>query len=116
MEHRELVDMILQILEQKKADRIEEISVTQKTTLADTFVVCSGSSTTQVHSLADELQYQIGQKAGIKPQRVEGQESNKWLLLDYGSVIVHIFNQDERDFYDLDNMWHDLQIQEDIVK
>lgn len=115
MEHQALVDLIMEILEQKKAEKIEKIAVTEKTTLADTFIVCNGSSTTQVHSLADEVQYRLHEQ-GIRAQRVEGQESNKWILLDYGSIIVHIFNRDERDFYDLDSMWQDLQKSEDIVR
>ncbi|MGN1108305.1 MAG: ribosome silencing factor, partial [Oscillospiraceae bacterium] len=76
------------------------------TILANYFVIASASSTTQVKALADEVEYQLGEK-GVKPKSIEGYQSQNWIVLDYYDVIVHVFLEETRDFYQLERLWAD---------
>jgi len=96
------------ILDNKKALRINVIKIDDISSLADYFVIGSGTSSTHVRSLADELEEKL-KEAGAVPARIEGYRSNSWILLDYGSVVIHVFTQEARDFYDLDRLWADGQ-------
>ncbi len=93
-------------LDEKKAERVNVIKIEDISSLADYFVLATGISTTHVRSLADELEEKVKTEDGAMP-RVEGYRSNSWILLDYGNVVVHIFTQEARDFYDLDRLWAD---------
>ena len=75
-----------------------------KTPIADYFVLCTGSSTTQIKGLSDEVEYRTGLR-GLAPLGVEGRGNVSWVLLDYGAVIVHIFSQQAREFYNLDKLY-----------
>lgn len=92
------------ILDSRKAEDIVMIDVRESTILADYFVVCSGRSTTHTRTLADELMEKLD-KDGIHKQRIEGYREGRWIVLDYGDVIVHIFHKDERAFYDIERLW-----------
>lgn len=105
MEAKELSERIVSILENRKALDIENIAVREKTSLADYFVICSATSLTHVKTLADELEFQLARENGIQPLGTEGRSSGRWILLDYETVIVHIFLAEERSFYDLDQLW-----------
>lgn len=96
-------------LDSKKALDIKLLSVGSKTVLADWFVVATGTSSTHIRTLADETEFAVGEKLGIKPLRVEGFSDNAWTLIDYGSVVVHIFTAAARDFYKLEKLWEDAQ-------
>ncbi|ADC91536.1 ribosome silencing factor [Mageeibacillus indolicus] len=100
-----LKDIIVNILDAKKASDIECIDVTDKTTLGDYFIIVSGTSVPHVKSLADEVEYKLKQDWQVLPLHVEGQASGRWILLDYGDVIVHVFHKEEREFYSLDKLW-----------
>lgn len=114
MEPLELATTIAKVLDSKKAKDIKVLKVHDLTVLADYFVLASGTSTTQVGALNDEVDFQLGEK-GIQPQRVEGAATRNWILLDYGSVIVHIFYPEAREFYALEHMWADAdEIQVDL--
>lgn len=102
----ELAKKAAEILDDKKAMRLNIIDIEKISSLADYFVIVNGTSSTHVRSLADELEEKL-KAAGIAPVRVEGYRSNSWVLLDYGSVVAHIFTQEARDFYDLDRLWAD---------
>ena len=96
----------VRILEDKKAVDIEVIDISKLTTLADYFVICSGTSSTHVRALTDELE--LGMEAsGFKCLRKEGCETAKWVLIDFGDLIVHIFQQEYREFYDIERIWSD---------
>ena len=73
---------------------------------ADYFVIATGNNNTHVRALADELEEKL-KGEGLPPARVEGYRSNSWILLDWGNVVIHIFTQEGRDFYDLDHLWAD---------
>lgn len=93
---------IVKILDSKKALDLKLILVREQTPLADYFVICSANSTTQLRSLADEVEFQMKQKFDIDC-KTEGRDG--WILLDFASVIVHVFTKDARDFYKLDKLW-----------
>lgn len=101
---KELALKIALFLDNKKALNVKVLAITEQTIIADYFVIAAGTSTTHVNSLADEVEFQLGQE-NIQPARVEGQHSGSWILLDYSSVIVHIFSNEQRDFYKLEKLW-----------
>ena len=96
---------IAKILDTKKARDVKIIKVTEKTVIADYFVIAAGNSSTQVKSLADEVEYVLSQEQGIKPTSIEGRGLGNWILLDYDSVIVHVFGNQAREFYNLEKLW-----------
>ena len=108
MESKELAIRIAKILDKKKAEGLKVLSIQDLTVLADYFVIASGTSSTHVRSLADEVEFQLGQQ-GVEPQRVDGYEARNWILMDYGGVIVHIFYPEARSYYDLEHLWADAQ-------
>ena len=97
---------IAKILDKKKAQDVRVLKVDSLTVLTDYFVIASGTSTTQVGSLADEVEYELSQ-SGIESHTTEGFDSKNWVLLDYSSVIVHIFVPNTRTYYDLEHLWAD---------
>ena len=108
MEALELAKTIVKVLDGKKAHDMKLLKVRDLTVLADYFVIASGNSTTQVGALFDEVDFQMG-KQGIEPLRVEGASTKNWVLLDYGSVVVHIFYPEAREFYALERLWADAE-------
>ncbi|ABN52470.1 MAG TPA: ribosome silencing factor [Hungateiclostridium thermocellum] len=106
MESRELVEKIVSILEEKKAKDLNIIDIREISILADYFVICSGTSTTHIKTLADEVEEKM-LEAGIELLHKEGYNSARWILLDYGEVVVHIFHEEDRQFYNLERLWAD---------
>lgn len=105
-ESRDLAVRIAKILDSKKAQDVRVLKVRDLTVLTDYFVIASGTSTTQVAALADEVEFQLSQQ-GVKPYNAEGYDSKNWVLLDYSSVIVHVFVPNTRTYYDLEHLWAD---------
>lgn len=103
----ELMKEIVNILDKKKAIDIKAIRTTEVTIVSDYFIIASGTSVTHTRSLADDVEYEMG-KLGVKPQNIEGRATG-WILLDYGSVLVHIFQADMREYYNLERLWSDAQ-------
>lgn len=101
-----LAKEICAILSSKKAEDIVMIDVEEKTTLCDYFVIASGHSATQVKSLCDNLEEKMSEK-GVEPRRTEGTKEGRWGVLDYGDVIVHVFNDESRLFYHLERLWEE---------
>lgn len=108
MESLQLATRIARVLDNKKAAGVKVLKVRDLTVLADYFVIASGSSSTQVKALAEEVEFQLEQQ-GVKPLRTEGYDSKSWILLDYGTVIAHVFYPEARDFYDLEHLWADAE-------
>lgn len=104
----ELAHAIFDILDAKKAQKIRVLRVEDQTVLADYFVLCTGNSSTQVKSLGGEVEYKIGLR-GVDPLHFEGRDNNNWVVLDYASVIVHVFSRESRDFYNLDKLYGDCE-------
>lgn len=105
-ESEELAKKICAFLSSKKAADIIMIDVAEKTTLCDFFVVASGHSATQVKALCDNLEEKLS-KESMEPRRTEGTKEGRWGVLDYGDVIVHIFNDESRLFYHLERLWEE---------
>lgn len=104
MEAKEFAKNVCQILSDHKAEDIISIDLKGKTEVADYYVVASGRSMTHTRALIEHVEYEID-KLGIAPIRREGVREGRWAVLDYGDVIVHIFNDESRLFYHLESLW-----------
>ncbi len=98
---------ICKALSTRKAKGIVYLAVEDKTSVCDYFVICGGSSKTQVKSLAENLEEKMRKEYELVPRRLEGVREGRWAVLDYSDVIVHIFGDQERDFYNLERLWED---------
>ena len=107
MTSKEKVLLICKYLSSKKAKGIVYIAVEHKTSLCDYFVVAGGTSKTHVKSLGESLEELLDKQHGLVPRRSEGVREGRWAVLDYADVIVHIFGDEERDFYNLERLWED---------
>ncbi len=92
----------------RKALGLVVLDVRELTSVADAFIICSGRSNRQVTAIAEFIQIEL-KKAGIKPLSVEGKKEGLWVLLDYGHVIIHVFYESVRNFYDLEGLWVDAK-------
>ena len=106
MKSEVLKDEIISLLESKKAEDIVAIDLRKKVDFADFFVICSTHSTRHAQGLADFVMLEL-EKLGIKPIGVEGLELGQWIVLDYNTVVVHIFYQPVRELYALEELWMD---------
>ena len=103
-----LAQAIADILDNKKAKDVKVIKVGDKTIIADYFVLANGNTSTHVRSLADEVEFKLTQ-AGVEAIRRDGGSGADWRVLDYASVIVHIFDREAREFYKLDKLYADFE-------
>ncbi|MBP0966583.1 MAG: ribosome silencing factor [Oscillospiraceae bacterium] len=106
MTTQEKLEKIVKILDSKKAEDIQVIGITNLTIIADYFVIATGTSTTQVKSLADEVDFQLGE-LGVEARGIEGVRAASWIVLDYGDIVVHVFYRDTRAEYQLERLWAD---------
>lgn len=106
MTTQEKLEKIVQTLDKKKAEDIRVIGITNLTIIADYFIIATGTSTTQVKALADEVEYQLSQ-SGVEPKGSEGYRSSTWIVLDYADIVVHVFYRDTRNEYQLERLWAD---------
>ena len=106
MDSNILVKEIAKVLDEKKAIDIVAIKTEEVTIVSDYFIIASGTSNTHAKSLADDVEYEIKTRFDIDPEHIEGRATG-WILLDYGTVLVHIFTQDNRDYYNLERLWAD---------
>lgn len=105
----ETAKMAVKALVSKKALDIKVIKIQDISAIADYFVIATGTSSTHVKALADEVEAQLDE-AGISVSHVEGYRSNSWILLDYVDVVVHVFSDEAREYYDLERLWQDGEI------
>ena len=101
----DIVKKIVKALDDKKGNDIQVIKIEELTIVADYFVICTANSNTHVRSLADEVEYQL-EEAGIKADHIEGRATG-WVLLEYHGVVVHIFLEEARNYYNLERLWED---------
>ena len=106
MTELELARAAAKALDSKKALDLKILRITELSVIADYFVIATGTSNTQVKALADEVEFRLKEQ-GVAPGHRAGYHSNSWVLLDYGSVVVHVFTPESRNFYDLDRLWKD---------
>ena len=108
MEPFEAAALAVRALDEKQGADIRLLKTEELTVLADYFIICTANSTTHVRTLYDEVDKRLSE-AGLPPIRREGYRNSTWLLLDFGSVIVHIFQKEARDFYNLERLWDDAE-------
>lgn len=106
---KELTGLVVKTLEDKKAEDIHVIDITEVSTLADYFVIANGTNRSQIQALADHVQEMLG-KEGLTLKQIEGYNNANWVLMDYQDIIIHIFDKENRLFYDLDRIWRDGKI------
>ncbi len=107
-----LAGAIAEILDNKKANDVKVIKVGDKTIIADYFVLANGNTSTHVRSLADEVEYKLSE-AGVSAIRSDGGSGSSWRVLDYASVIVHVFDREAREFYKLDKLYTEFNFEEE---
>ena len=111
METIELVRKVVDALEDKKAEDVTVIDSREISTIADYFVIASGSNANQLTAMEDAVDEAM-YKNGVHQKQVEGSNNSTWILMDYQDIIVHIFSEEDRQFYDLERMWRDGKIVE----
>ena len=107
MQPNEIVSIAVKALDSKKGRDIQVFRIDELSTLGDYMIVCGGGSSTQVRALADEVEFRLSQ-SGVEPDHIEGR-STDWYLLDYQSVMIHVFGREAREFYHLERMWADAE-------
>lgn len=118
MNSLELTKEIAKVLDSKKAHKIDIIKIRDLTIISDYFVIASATNTTHVKSLVDEVEFQLKQNFKRAPERVEGYDNANWIILDYNDVVVHVFYEETRNYYNLEKLWSDgekIEV-EDILK
>ena len=103
---KELAKIAIEAMEDKKAIDIKIIDIEKISTLADYFIIASGSNRNQVQAMADEVDEKMS-RAGYEPKNIEGYRNANWVLMDYGDLVIHIFDEENRLFYDLERIWRD---------
>lgn len=99
---------VIEILNTRKAHGVKLLHVEDKTVITDYFVICTGNTNTQVKSLAGEIEYKMG-LCNLKPLHLDGYSEGEWVVLDFASVMVHIFTPASHDFYKLEKLWADAE-------
>ncbi|WP_127532249.1 ribosome silencing factor [Paenibacillus kobensis] len=106
-----LLEAAVAAAEEKKASRIVALNLKEISLVADYFVICSGNSDVQVQAIATEIRKQ-SEMLGVRVRGIEGMDSARWVLIDLGDVVVHVFHRDERDYYNLERLWSDAKVVE----
>lgn len=109
MTPKEIALTLAKVLDDKKGGDIKVLETTAVTTLADYFVICTAGSTTQIKALSDACEKEMKER-GEELHHIEGHRGGIWVLLDYSSVVVHLFMEEARRFYDLERLWADAVI------
>lgn len=103
---KEITKLAIQALEDKKAEDITVIDISEISVLADYFIIASGTNRNQIQAITDNVEEQLG-KNGTCVRQIEGYDTANWVLMDFGDIIVHIFDRENRSFYDLERIWRD---------
>ena len=103
---KEIIAAAVKALSDKKGRDLKVLYTANQTTLAEYFIICSGTSNTQVRALAEAVEEALS-KAGEEPHHIEGHRGGLWTLMDYSSVVIHVFTEEGREFYGLEHLWSD---------
>ena len=113
---QEMAKLAIEALEDKKAEEIKVIDISEVSVIADYFLIAGGSNRSQIQALCDNVEEKLG-RAGYPVKQIEGYDTANWILLDFGDIIVHIFDKENRLLYDLERIWRDgKQIEPDSLK
>lgn len=105
---RKMAKLAIEALEDKKAEDIKVIDISEVSVIADYFIIAGGTNRSQIQALADNVDEKLG-RAGHPSKQVEGYDTANWILMDFGDVIVHVFDKENRLLYDLERIWRDGQ-------
>lgn len=103
---KEMAGIVYHALDEKKGEDIKILDISHISIMADYFIIASGGSQPQINALMENVQEKMNQ-AGYQVKRIEGNRNSSWVLMDYGDVVVHVFNREDRLFYDLERIWCD---------
>ncbi|MCI8529202.1 MAG: ribosome silencing factor [Lachnospiraceae bacterium] len=113
---KQIAKLAIEALEDKKAEDIRVIDISEVSVIADYFVIAGGTNKAQIQALCDNVQEKLG-RAGYPEKQTEGYKTANWILLDFGDVIVHIFDKENRLLYDLERIWRDgIQVDMNTLK
>jgi len=101
------VQLAIKCADEKKAGRITVLDLRPIASFTEFFIIADGANQRQVQAISDEINEQLKKQLSRRPVRIEGYNSAEWVLLDYGDFVVHLFNKEARDFYDLERLWRD---------
>ena len=105
----QVASLAAEAAEDKKARDVIILDIHDISVICDYFVICSGMSSTQVKAVAENVEEKL-EEYGIRKLRIEGLKEARWILLDYGSVVVHVFQEQDREFYNLEHLWGDAKV------
>jgi len=109
----DLIAVIIKGIDDVKGEEIQLLDLREiENTVCDYFIICSGNSNTQVNAISNSIQKIVSKEVKDKPWHIEGQGNAEWVLMDYVNVVVHIFQKQVRDFYDIESLWGDAKITE----
>ena len=109
----DLISVIIKGIDEVKGENIQLLDLREiENTVCDYFVICSGNSNTQVNAISGSIQKMVSKELKDKPWHIEGQGNSEWVLMDYVNVVVHIFQKQVRDYYDIESLWGDAKITE----
>ncbi len=111
MKERKLIDTIIEGIQEKKGKRITTVDLSEiESAAASHFIICEGNSTTQVSAIADSIREYVRETTGVKPFGYDGYQNGQWIIIDYGSVLAHVFLPEYRDYYKLEQLWSDAKL------
>lgn len=113
MTNDELLKLIVEGIQERKGKSITHVDLTGLEYVStEHFIICSGSSTMQVSAIADSVREYVQEKSGVKPFNYDGYRNSQWIVIDYGSIYVHVFLPEYREYYNLEQLWSDAAINE----
>ena len=111
VEEKQLIDAIIEAIQERKGKSITHVDMSDiEGATTRGFVICTGSSTMQVSSIADSVREYVREKLSVKPYNYDGYKNSQWIVLDYGTIYVHVFLQEYRELYKLEDLWSDAVI------
>ena len=110
MTSAELKDKCVELLEERKASNVKVIDIEGVSSMSDYFIIATGTSSTNIIAMSEYLELKL-KEIGISPNHVEGYRSSNWILLDYGDIVIHIFLESERKYYNLEDFWQNQSVQ-----
>ena len=102
-----ILNTIYNAIDDKKGGNTRILDISEITTISDYFIVTSGNNYNQVRAIADNVEEELLKKHGMRPERVEGYNNGEWILLDYIDYVIHVFDREQRLFYDIERIWSD---------
>lgn len=109
----QLITSIIKGIEEVKGNDISILDLREiENTVCDYFIICNGSSNTQVNAIVNSVEKMVNKETGDKPWHVEGSENAEWVLIDFVNIVVHVFQKHIREFYDIEGLWGDAKITE----